>query len=45
MTLVSARDEYRVGDMAGLYTDAARAAGVRIALGTRFAGRRGASTC
>ncbi|PTA47312.1 NAD(P)/FAD-dependent oxidoreductase [Micromonospora sp. RP3T] len=43
VTLVSARDEYRVGDMAGLYTDAARAAadaGVRIALGTRYAGRR-----
>jgi flavin-dependent dehydrogenase len=42
VTLVSARDEYRVGDMAPLYVAAARAAtdaGVRIALGTRYAGR------
>lgn len=44
VTLISARDEYRVGDMAPLYLAAARAAadaGVRIALGTRYAGRRG----
>ena len=44
VTLVSDRDEYRVGDMAPLYGAAARAAadaGVRIALGTRYAGRRG----
>jgi flavin-dependent dehydrogenase len=43
VTLVSARDEYRVGDMAPLYAATARAAadaGVRIALGTRYAGRR-----
>jgi flavin-dependent dehydrogenase len=43
VTLDSARDEYRVGDMAPLYLAAARAAadaGVRIALGTRYAGRR-----
>lgn len=43
VTLVSARDEYRVGDMAPLYVAAARAAadaGVRIALGTRYAGRQ-----
>jgi flavin-dependent dehydrogenase len=43
VTLVSARDEYRVGDMAPLYVAAARsaaAAGVRMALGTRYAGRR-----
>ncbi|MCF6522048.1 NAD(P)/FAD-dependent oxidoreductase [Streptomyces sp. JJ36] len=42
--LVSPRDEYRVGDMAPLYTaaaEAARAAGVRTALGTRYAGRQG----
>ena len=42
MTLVSERDEYRVGDMAPLYAKAASAAtdaGVRIALGTRYAGR------
>lgn len=41
--LVSTRDEYRVGDMAALYVaaaDAAADAGVRIALGTRYAGRR-----
>ncbi len=40
--LISERDEYRVGDMAPLYVAAARAAadaGVRIALGTRYAGR------
>ncbi|SCG64731.1 Dehydrogenase (flavoprotein) [Micromonospora echinaurantiaca] len=44
VTLVSARDEYRVADMAALYVTAARAAadaGVRILLGTRYAGRRG----
>lgn len=43
VTLVSSRDEYRVGDMAPLYLSAAHAAadaGVRIALGTRYAGRR-----
>ncbi|MDO3700157.1 NAD(P)/FAD-dependent oxidoreductase [Micromonospora sp. C28SCA-DRY-2] len=46
VTLVSARDEYRVGDMAALYVAAARTAaeaGVRIALGTRYAGRRAGS--
>jgi flavin-dependent dehydrogenase len=44
VTLDSARDEYRVGDMAPLYLAAARAAvdaGVRIHLGTRYDGRRG----
>ncbi|MFI8221209.1 NAD(P)/FAD-dependent oxidoreductase [Streptomyces sp. NPDC085932] len=44
VSLVSARDEYRVGDMAPLYeTTAAKAsaAGVRIALGTRYTGRQG----
>ncbi len=43
VTLVSDRDEFRVGDMGPLYLAAARdaaAAGVRIALGTRCAGRR-----
>ena len=43
VTLDSARDEFRVGDMAPLYVAAARAAvdaGVRIALGTRYDGRR-----
>ncbi|MBB3083978.1 NAD(P)/FAD-dependent oxidoreductase [Geodermatophilus sabuli] len=43
VTLDSARDEFRVGDMAPLYLAAARTAadaGVRIALGTRYAGRR-----
>jgi flavin-dependent dehydrogenase len=47
VTLVSARDEYRVGDMAPLYVAAARDAahaGVRIALGTRYAGRRGGAS-
>ena len=37
--LVSERDEFRVGDMAGLYESGARdaaAAGVRVALGTRY---------
>lgn len=40
VALVSDRDEFRVGDMAGLYqTSAAVAveAGVRLALGTRYA--------
>ncbi|KQS73686.1 NAD(P)/FAD-dependent oxidoreductase [Modestobacter sp. Leaf380] len=40
--LLSHRDEYRVGDMAGLYAAAARAAvraGVRLTLGTRYVGR------
>ncbi len=44
VSLVSARDEYRVGDMGPLYATtaaAATAAGVRIALGTRYAGRQG----
>jgi flavin-dependent dehydrogenase len=43
VTLVSDRDEFRVGDMAPLYLAAARDAvdaGVRIALGTRYEGRR-----
>jgi flavin-dependent dehydrogenase len=43
VTLDSDRDEYRVGDMAPLYVAAAESAaesGVRMALGTRFAGRR-----
>ncbi|RFU20712.1 NAD(P)/FAD-dependent oxidoreductase [Geodermatophilus marinus] len=43
VTLDSARDEYRVGDMAPLYRAAGRAAadaGVRVALGTRYTGRR-----
>jgi flavin-dependent dehydrogenase len=43
VTLVSERDEYRVGDMAPLYVAAARtasAAGVRIALNTRYLSRR-----
>jgi flavin-dependent dehydrogenase len=42
VTLVSDRDEYRVGDMGPLYEASARAAagaGVRVALGTRYAGR------
>ncbi|HEU4913177.1 MAG TPA: NAD(P)/FAD-dependent oxidoreductase [Actinomycetes bacterium] len=44
VTLVSSRDEFRVGDMAQIYlaaADAAGNAGVRIAMGTRYAGRRG----
>ncbi|MEE1940050.1 NAD(P)/FAD-dependent oxidoreductase [Streptomyces sp. TRM 70361] len=44
VSLVSTRDEYRVGDMAPLYTTAAAAAadaGVRTVLGTRYAGRQG----
>jgi flavin-dependent dehydrogenase len=43
VALVSDRDEYRVGDMAPLYeaaAEAARAAGVRLSLGTRYVGRR-----
>jgi flavin-dependent dehydrogenase len=43
VSLVSARDEYRVGDMAPLYAAAALAAadaGVRVALGTRYDGRQ-----
>jgi flavin-dependent dehydrogenase len=43
VVLDSDRDEYRVGDMGPLYAAAARTAagaGVRIALGTRYAGRR-----
>ncbi len=42
VVLASARDEFRVGDMGRLYAAAARAAtgaGVRLALGTRYAGR------
>ena len=42
VTLISDRDEYRVGDMAPLYETSARAAvdaGVRLALGTRYEGR------
>ncbi|NJP49616.1 NAD(P)/FAD-dependent oxidoreductase [Streptomyces sp. SBST2-5] len=45
--LVSDRDEYRVGDMGPLYASAAAdaaAAGVRVALGTRYAGREGDGT-
>jgi flavin-dependent dehydrogenase len=41
VTLVSERDEFRVGDMAPLYARAARdavAAGVRVEIGTRYAG-------
>jgi flavin-dependent dehydrogenase len=43
VVLDSDRDEYRVGDMGPLYLAVAREAadaGVRIALGTRYAGRR-----
>jgi flavin-dependent dehydrogenase len=43
VTLVSDRDEYRVGDMSRLYEQSARAAaaaGVRLRLATRYAGRR-----
>jgi flavin-dependent dehydrogenase len=43
VTLDSARDEYRVGDMAPLYVAAAESAtkaGVRMSLGTRCSGRR-----
>ncbi|MFJ9411449.1 FAD-dependent oxidoreductase [Streptomyces sp. NPDC101393] len=44
VSLTSPRDEYRVGDMAPLYDASAAAAtdaGVRIAMGTRYAGRQG----
>jgi flavin-dependent dehydrogenase len=44
VTLDSARDEFRVGDMGPLYVAAGRAAveaGVRVALGTRYDGRHG----
>jgi flavin-dependent dehydrogenase len=43
VTLISDRDEFRVGDMAPLYGASARAAadaGVRILLGTRYDGRQ-----
>jgi flavin-dependent dehydrogenase len=43
VTLVSERDEYRVGDMPRLYEAAAQEAaraGVRIRLGARYSGRR-----
>jgi flavin-dependent dehydrogenase len=43
VVLDSDRDEYRVGDMGPLYAAAARiaaVAGVRVALGTRYDGRR-----
>jgi len=43
VVLESPRDEFRVGDMAPLYTaaaDTAVRAGVRLFLGTRYAGRR-----
>jgi flavin-dependent dehydrogenase len=43
VTLVSPRDEFRVGDMPALYLAAAAGAvhaGVRLALGTRYVGRR-----
>ena len=42
VTLISDRDEYRVGDMGALYEAAARAAteaGVEVLLGTRYDGR------
>jgi flavin-dependent dehydrogenase len=45
--LVSERDEFRVGDMAGLYVSGARdaaAAGVRVHLGTRYLSREATST-
>ena len=48
VTLDSDRDEYRVGDMGPLYVAAARAAvdaGVRLALGTRYAGREDDGSC
>ena len=44
VSLVSPRDEYRVGDMGSIYqmaADDAVAAGARIVLGVRYAGRRG----
>ncbi|GAA4419396.1 NAD(P)/FAD-dependent oxidoreductase [Georgenia halophila] len=43
VSLVSSRDEYRVGDMAAIYEAAARTAavaGARISLGTRYEGRQ-----
>ncbi|MEV1328446.1 NAD(P)/FAD-dependent oxidoreductase [Micromonospora costi] len=43
VSLVSTRDEYRVADMGPLYVAAAHGAvdaGVRLALGTRYVGRR-----
>lgn len=46
VSLTSPRDEYRVGDMAPLYEASAAAAtdaGVRVRLGTRYAGRHGDS--
>ena len=48
VTLDSDRDEYRVGDMGPLYVAAARAAadaGVRLAMGTRYAGRGDDGSC
>jgi flavin-dependent dehydrogenase len=48
VTLDSDRNEYRVGDMGPLYVAAARAAadaGVRLALGTRYAGRGDDGSC
>lgn len=42
VTLLSDRDEYRVGDMARIYraaSDTATRAGVRVLLGTRYVGR------
>lgn len=47
VTLVSARDEYRVGDMGPLYLSAARTAvddGVSLLLGTHYVARRGPGT-
>jgi flavin-dependent dehydrogenase len=44
VTLVSGRDEYRVGDMRALYASAGRdavSAGVRLRLGTHYDGRDG----
>lgn len=43
VTLVSGRDEFRVGDMGSLYVAAAREAvdaGVRVALGAQYLGRK-----
>jgi flavin-dependent dehydrogenase len=48
VTLDSDRDEYRVGDMGPLYVAATRAAadaGVRLAMGTRYAGRGDDGSC
>lgn len=47
LDLVSDRDEYRVGDMGPLYRASARAAvaaGVRLELGARYAGRDGGAS-